>query len=122
MSDDRVPVLVGVGQLVQRDAELDAALEPLEMLQKIARSATADAGCRETLLEELDTVALINTVGWRPQNAPGLLAERLGAKPRALYTSEVGGQIGVTLANLVCERITRGEALQRVLHSLPCSF
>lgn len=110
MTIDRTPVLVGSAQLVQRDAELESALEPLEMLEQVARGAVADAGCLDAVLAELDTVALINTVGWTAQNPAGLVAERLAAKPRALYTSEMGGQIGVTLANLVCERITRGES------------
>ncbi len=108
--DDRTPVLVGSAQLLQRDAEPKSALEPLEMLEQVARGAAADASCRDAVLAELDTIALINTVGWSPQNPAGLVAERLAAKPRAMYTSEMGGQIGVTLANLVCERITRGES------------
>lgn len=108
--DDRRPVLVGTSQLVQREPELESAPEPLEMLEQVAKGTAEDAGCSEAVLARLDTVALVNTVGWSPQNAPGLLGERLGAKPGALYTSEMGGQIGVTLANLVCERITRGES------------
>ncbi len=110
MNDDRTPVLVGVGQLVQRDADPREALSPWQMLESVARDAASDAGAGDRLLYELDTVALVNMAGGRAQNAPFVLGELLGAKPRGEYVSETGGQVGVTLANFVAERITQGES------------
>ncbi len=110
MNDDRTPVLVGVGQLVQRDADPREALSPWQMLESVARDAASDAGAGDRLLHELDTVALVNMAGGRAQNAPFVLGELLGAKPRGEYVSETGGQVGVTLANFVAERITQGES------------
>ncbi|MFP6640657.1 MAG: hypothetical protein VCC04_10475 [Myxococcota bacterium] len=37
MSDERTPVIVGVGQLVQHDLDRREALEPLDMLEKVSR-------------------------------------------------------------------------------------
>ena len=110
MSDERTPVVVGVGQLVQHDVELSETLEPLAMLERVARLAAEDAGGGERLLRDLDTIALINFFAGRGMsNANRLLGERLGAKARKEYVGETGGQIGVTLANFVAEQITRGE-------------
>ena len=109
MSDDRTPVLVGTGQLVQRDADPREALEPLVMLENVARDAAADSGAGEKVLRDIDTLALVSIAGWRAQNPPRVVAERLGANPRHEYVTEAGGQIGVTLANFVAEKITRGE-------------
>lgn len=110
MIDERTPVAIGVGQLVQQDVDLPETLEPLTMLERVARLAADDAGGGEQLLRDLDAIALINFfAGLGMSNANRLLAERLGAKAGKEYVGETGGQIGVTLANFVAEQITRGE-------------
>ena len=110
MSEQRNPVLVGQAQFVQRDADLREALEPLAMLEQVARHAARDAGAGERLLRELDTVAMVDVMGWKPGNGPRLLAERLGAHPAREYVSAIGGEIPLTLVNHVAAQIARGEA------------
>jgi acetyl-CoA C-acetyltransferase len=109
MSNEHTPVVVGVGQLLERDADVREALEPLAMLDQVARRAAEDAGTAERVLRDLDCIAIVPFYGWPVQNGPRLLAERLGAHPAKEYEGEGGGQIGVTLTNFVAERITRGE-------------
>ncbi len=109
MSDDRTPILVGTGQLVERNVEPQEATEPLAMLEACARSAAEDAGAGASLLSAIDTCAILNVAGWQARNPAQVVAEKLGSKPSKTYTSEMGGQIGVTAANLIAERITRGE-------------
>jgi len=109
VSDDRIPVIVGVAQLVQRDADPKEALEPLAMLLQVARGAAEDARGGDRLLRDLDTVAVVSVANWEEQNAPRFVAQHLGAKPTQEYTSEMGGQIGVTMANLVARKITEGK-------------
>ena len=79
------------------------------MIDRVAVAAADDAGAGRALLERLDTLALVNLGRDPTQNAPRIAAERLGATPGHEFVSEMGGQIGVTLANFVAERITRGE-------------
>ena len=110
MHDDRTPVLIGAGQLTQRDVEPAQALEPLAMMEAVARRAAADAGATAELLTRLDTVAAVNIIGWTYGNAPGALAERLGARPqRALYTT-IGGNTPQWLVNETAEQIAAGRA------------
>lgn len=109
MSDDRIPVIVGAAQLVQRDADPKEALEPLAMLLQVARGAAEDARAGDKLLRDLDTVGIVSVANWQEQNAPRFVAQHLGAQPKYEYTSEMGGQIGVTMANLVAKKITQGE-------------
>jgi acetyl-CoA C-acetyltransferase len=104
----RNPAIAGVGQLVQRDVDLDHALDPLDMLVQVARSAADDAGGGERLLQELDLIGIVDVVAWRPQNAPRLLAERLGASPRRELVTAIGGEIPLTLVNHVAEEIAHG--------------
>ena len=110
MNDDRTPVLVGTGQLVQRDADPREALDPLTMIDKVARDAAEDARAGERILRAIDTLALVNLGVRQMQNPVRMVAERLGATPRHEYVTEIGGQIGVTLANFVAKRITEGES------------
>jgi acetyl-CoA C-acetyltransferase len=110
MSQARAPVLVGVAQLIERDAEPAEALEPLAMLERVARDAARDAESGERLLRELDTIALVAPIGWHTANAPRLVAERLGAKPRQELTAAIGGETPVMLVNHVAHQIRRGEA------------
>jgi acetyl-CoA C-acetyltransferase len=108
--ENRIPVIIGTGQLVDRNATIERYLEPLEMLTQTAQSAVEDAGAGPALLKKLDTIALVGIVGWHPQNAPGLLGEQLGAHPANEFTTGTGGQMGVSLTNLVAGRIVNGES------------
>jgi acetyl-CoA C-acetyltransferase len=119
--DERRPVVVGVAQLVQRDAELAQAPSPLDMLERVARAAAQDAGAGEKLLRELDTVAVVDAVLWRPRNAPALLAERLHAKPRRQWITAVGGEMPLVLVNRLARAVAAGElrlALVASAHNL----
>src|SRR6266446_4295271 len=108
MIDDRVPVLIGAGQLTQREIEPAAANEPLQLMVDVAQRAAEDAGADARLLTQLDTVAVVNILSWHYGNAPGLLGERLGAHPaRELYTT-VGGNTPQFLINHLAAEIAAG--------------
>jgi acetyl-CoA C-acetyltransferase len=108
MLDEQTPILVGAGQLLQRDIEPDAALEPLAMMEAVSRAAAADAGLPESALAQLDHVAVVNILAWSYANPPGLLAQRLGARPRQLIYTEVGGNTPQWLVNETAAQIAAG--------------
>lgn len=110
MNEAQTPVIVGTAQLVDREGNVERHLEPLEMLVQIAEGAADDAGGGKALLSALDTVALVGIVGWHPDNAPNLVAGRIGAHPRHEYITGTGGQVGVTLLNHVAEEIMAGRS------------
>lgn len=109
MNEDQTPIIVGTGQLVDREASVERHIEPLDMLVTVARSAADDAGLTSAELESIDTLALVGVAGWHPQNAPGFVAETLGAQPGNCYTTGIGGQVGVTLTNFIAQQISTGE-------------
>jgi acetyl-CoA C-acetyltransferase len=103
-------VLVGAAQLVQRDVAPAEAPSPLDMLERVAREAAADAAAGERCLRQLDCIGVVDVVAWRPGNAPRLLAERLGAAPRRELVTAVGGEMPLVLVNRVARQIAAGHA------------
>ena len=61
----RVPVLVGVAQVLQRGEDPGAAREPLDLMLEAVRAAADDAGSRE-LLARADAVRVVRGM-WRYQ-------------------------------------------------------
>jgi len=110
VSDDRAPILVGAGQLTQRDVEPAQALEPVALMAAAARIAADAAGAGERLLRAVDRVAAVNVFCYPYGNVPRLLAERVGAHPvEELYTT-IGGNTPQWLVNVMAARIAAGQA------------
>ena len=110
MKDDQRPVLVGVAQSCLRDAEPASAPGPLQLLEGVAHAAAEDSGAGRRALRELDTLAIVEVVAWRPKNAPRLLAEKLGATPASELLTATGGELPITLVNELARRIAAGKA------------
>jgi acetyl-CoA C-acetyltransferase len=106
--DDRTPILVGGGQVTQRDVEPAAAKEPLGLMVDAARLAAADAGGGASLLAAVDSVAVVNVLCWRYRNPPRLLAEQVGARPSEELYSTIGGNTPQWLVNETADRIADG--------------
>ncbi|HLK42292.1 MAG TPA: acetyl-CoA acetyltransferase [Thermoleophilia bacterium] len=107
--DPRTPVLVGEGQLLRHPTPRDdlAALdEPVDMMAEALRQAAAG---RESLLKRADAVFTVELLSWRYANAARSLADRLGAAPRRLARSAVGGNSPQLLVNEAARAIQRGE-------------
>ena len=62
-SDDRIPVIVGVGEIVDRPTEITAGLEPLALLVEALKRAEADSGGK--LLGEIHSLDIVNFLSWR---------------------------------------------------------
>ncbi len=111
MSRAELPVLVGAAQLLDRESDPERTLPPLEMLAEVARTAARQAGSAVDILRALDSIVLIEVLGWHPDNGPRLLGEQLGCQKLAVeYECETGGETPVALINLMAERICRGES------------
>jgi acetyl-CoA C-acetyltransferase len=107
--DERTPILIGAGQITQRDVDPAAALEPVGLMIESARRAAEDAHLDAAALARLDVVAVVNILSWTYSSAPALLAGALGAKPRDLLYSTVGGNTPQWLVNETAARIAAGE-------------
>ena len=108
MSPDRIPVIVGVGEAIDRPSDLSKALEPLALMEAALREADADAG--GGFLARVASLDVVNQLSWRYADPAGELCARLDIAPaRALY-GPVGGESPVRFLHEAALRIARGEA------------
>jgi acetyl-CoA C-acetyltransferase len=105
--EDRIPVIVGVGEIVDRPKDIAAGLEPLTLLEQALKRAEADSGAK--LLGELGSLDVVNFLSWRYRDPEKLLADRLGAKPAHCYYGPVGGESPIRYLHEAAKRIARGE-------------
>jgi len=107
--DDPTPVLVGAAQRTQKGVDPAQAQGPLELMEACAREIAEASGGGRRLLAAIDRLAVVDVLGWRCRNAPQLLAERLGARPRESVQTVVGGNMPQRFLNETARRIAAGE-------------
>lgn len=105
---DRIPVIVGVGEIADHPKELTAGLEPLDLLHAALKRAEADSGA--ALLREIDSLDVVNFLSWRYRDPEQLLAARIGATPAHCFYGPVGGESPIRYLHEAAQRIARGES------------
>jgi acetyl-CoA C-acetyltransferase len=100
--DPRLPIIVGTGQIMIRDAATEP-LEPADLMAEALRRAETDSG-GTGLLTGADQVLTVSELSWKYRNPALAVAERIGATPRRLATSVVGGNLaGVMVARAAAD-------------------
>jgi acetyl-CoA C-acetyltransferase len=107
INEDRVPVIVGVGEIVDRPKEIRQGMEPLTLLEEALKRAEADSGAK--LLGEIGSLDVVNFLSWRYRDPEKLLAKRLGIAPAHCYYGPVGGESPIRYLHEAAQRIARGE-------------
>jgi acetyl-CoA C-acetyltransferase len=120
MDETKTPVLVGCGQVTQREPDPAKALKPIDLTAEAVRRAAEDSGAGTALMAQLDTLVVLRSfsdTSWRfrspfggPKNPPRSLANRIGARSakRLVYTHP-GGNMPQWCINRLFEMVTRGE-------------
>jgi len=105
MSPDptRIPVLVGVGQSIEREGRTDV----IELAERAARAAFADAPGLERRIERLSMVGVsFSRVGGAPASQ---VAERLGLRAVRCEVTTPGGNTPQWLVNRAAREIAAGQ-------------
>jgi acetyl-CoA C-acetyltransferase len=101
--DPRTPVIVGVGQVNQREEAPE--VEPVDLMASAAREA-ADP----RVLAALDSIRVVNLLSWRYRDPGLLLGERIGAPTASTVYTGIGGNTPQSLLNQACLDIQQGRA------------
>lgn len=119
MTADRTPVIVGVGQVVERIGEPDwQGRSAADLAAWAAERALADAGAAHDLRPSVAAVSAIRTFEdsgaapspfGKPDKFPLAVARRVGLTPSHAILEAVGGQSPVTALVEMAERIAKGE-------------
>ena len=107
--DPATPVVVGVGQVVQR--EPDAGRDPVALSAAALRAALADSGASADLLAAADLVYAVPSASWTYGDQAGLVAELVGARPEeTVQSSPYGGDGGQLVVNDAAHEVVSGRA------------
>ena len=107
MTNPNTPVLVGVGQLLNRVEALEAAIEPVEMMLRAAELAEKDTGAAG-VLEQVQSVRVIRGI-WSYANPAALIGERIGAHGAQTVGTLFGGNQNQAVINHTAAAILNDE-------------
>jgi acetyl-CoA C-acetyltransferase len=106
-SEDRIPVIVGVGEISDHPVDLTSGLEPLSLMVEALKRAERDAGAK--LLHAIDCLDIVNFLSWRYSDPARQLSDRLGIAPKHAAYGTVGGESPIRYLHEAAQRIARGE-------------
>ena len=117
--DPRTPVIVGVGQSVDRiEDPAYAGLSAADLAARAGEAALADCGAPAAVRGKIGVVGAVRTFEdsnaapspfGKPDKFPLAVARRLGITPARAVLDKVGGQSPVTIVMEMGERILSGE-------------
>ena len=107
MTNPNTPVLVGVGQLLNRVEALEDAIEPIEMMLRASERAEQDTGAAG-VLKQVQSVRVIRGL-WGYENPAALVAERIGAHGAQTVGTLFGGNQNQAIINHTARSILSGE-------------
>ncbi|THW51769.1 hypothetical protein D6D22_00610 [Aureobasidium pullulans] len=113
------PILVGVGDIINRNLGVHHAAEPAELMLDAITIALQDTGLTSDVITKLktqiDSIDVVRTWTWPYPDLPGLLAERLGSTPKHSYCSPHAGNQPAKLVDEAARRVASGETKLAVM-------
>jgi hypothetical protein len=130
------PIIVGVGDIINRSLKVEDALEPAELMLRAIQASIKDtklpAHAADKLQASIDSIDVVRTWTWPYPNLPKLLSQKLAIDPIHQQYSAHGGNQPVKLLDEAARRIsfgtskvavvTGGEALASCMSSMPIFF
>ncbi|KIV98245.1 hypothetical protein PV10_01912 [Exophiala mesophila] len=108
------PIIVGVGDFVNRSLALDDAHEPLTLILKAIEIALDDtklsSTSRQKLQSAIDSIDVVRTWTWPYDDLPGLIGQNLGVNAKHRFYSDHGGNKPAKLLDEAARRISRGKS------------
>ena len=105
-NENLTPVIVAVGQLLNRSRDLDDAIEPIEMMLACLKAAEEDSESK--LLDHIDSMRVIRGI-WDYGNPARYLSEALGCVKAETIGTLFGGNQVQAVINRSCLDIQSGK-------------
>ncbi|MGA1564630.1 MAG: acetyl-CoA acetyltransferase [Ilumatobacteraceae bacterium] len=110
----RTPVIVGVGQILQRTDDPSIAADATLLICEAVRAAAVDSAAASDPIAAADLLAVVSTLTWRYGDAARVVTDRLGIHPRRVMTP-MGGNSPQSLVNAASSRILSGDLDMAIL-------
>lgn len=114
-----VPVIVGVGEVVNRSTRVEEAFEPralmLQSIHNALRDTTVPPEGHKTIIDSIEGLHVVNTWTWTYHDLPSLVARDLGADVKFKALSEHAGNSPGALFENATRRVVKGESKMEVV-------
>ncbi len=108
-NEERIPVIIGVGQVNDRPADPREGLDPPGLMAEALRRADADAG--GGWLADCDSLGIVGQIAWPHLNpVAAKVSDLLGITPAHVDETSPHGDNPIRLLNEAANRIGAGEA------------
>src|SRR5580658_4529920 len=102
----KVPVVVGAGQVTNRQEDPTAAPDPFDLMTEATGLALAQAGSAD--VGDIDHCWMVHSLSLRHGDPAPVLARRLGIDGAELKVSGMGGNIPQWLVNRAADLVAAG--------------
>ena len=109
LSDERQPVIIGIGEHIERPNDIKDSLEPREMMEKALRLANEDCGGK--LLTQIDSLDVVMPMSWRYSDLAGELCSHLSISPKRAVLGPSGGQAPLEYIHKAAKDIAEGRSM-----------
>jgi acetyl-CoA C-acetyltransferase len=103
----RTPVIIGVGEVVDRPSDLQLSKEPLHLMAEALRRADEDAG--GSWLDRIESLDVVNSMTWGYTNLPAQLSHTLHITPKRAVFGAIGGNTPVSYIHQAAIQIALGK-------------
>lgn len=108
------PVIVGVGDFINRSTKVEDARDPASLMVEAINNALNDTGLSANatadMRSRIDSISVVNTWTWSYPDLPGQIGQKLGAhKLKHKTLSEHHGDSSVRLIDYASRKIATGE-------------
>jgi len=104
------PIIVGVGEVRNKDSDSSRAIEPANLMLEAIRRAVTDASISNTVFSSADSISVVPPWTWAYPDLPRLIAQKLNIQPSHLVISNHGGNQPARLCDEAARRISTGES------------
>ena len=108
-----IPIVVGVGDCVNRSTALSDAQEPLTLILNAIEIALKDTSLsdnkRKQFQSAIDSIDVVRTWTWPYDDLPGDIGRKLGVDARHRCYSDHGGNKPAKMFDLAARRVAKGE-------------